>query len=200
MFGPELTAQRFNFLYHEAQPEITLTTSFILNAGVRQLLEEARPKNATEMDATIAAWQTPASKAIPSYSYHNFICERPSRLWLVVPFLTPAGLEVALNGKRLDTLLWDAPSSCAYADVTDHVHFGATNSLTLSLSGLAPNQFLGPFLLYPEEAATDLVLPTPGQRDPAVRYTRPLVSPLPPRYRPGAGPIVPRRKWLTGSR
>ena len=182
--------QRFDFPYHTAQPELQLTTTFKLNANVRQLLEKARPKNFAEMDAKIAGWQTPEGRRHASYSYHNFIGERPSRLWLVLPFLTRAGVEVALNGEKVEALRWDDPSSSAFADVTDRVKYGEENHLTLSLKGLAPNQFMGPFLLYPEEAATDQVLPAAGQADQPVRYTRPLVSPPRPRYRKGAGPKV----------
>ena len=49
---------RFDFPYHAAQPELKLTTTFTLNADVRQLLENAKPKNFAEMDAKIADWQT----------------------------------------------------------------------------------------------------------------------------------------------
>ena len=94
--------KRFDFPYHAAQPELKLTTTFKLNADVRQLLEKAKPKNFAEMDAKIAVWQTP-SREETSYSYHNFICERPSRLWLIVPFLTPTGVEATLNGEKVDT-------------------------------------------------------------------------------------------------
>ena len=57
--------KRFEFPYHAAQPDLKLTTTFTLNAEVRQLLEKAKPKNFAEMDATIAGWQTPESKGTP---------------------------------------------------------------------------------------------------------------------------------------
>jgi hypothetical protein len=155
----------FDFPDHAAQPELKLTTTFTLNADVRQLLEKARPKNFAEMDARIAGWQTPESKRNVSYSYHNFICERPSRLWLIIPFLTRTGVELAINGEKIDPLSLDDPSSSAFADVSDRVKYGGENSVTLSFKGMAPNRFLGPFLLYPQEAATDRVLPSPGSTD-----------------------------------
>ena len=188
--------KRFDFPYHAAQPELKLTTTFTLNADVRQLLEKAKPKNFAEMDAKIAGWQTPESKRNASYSYHNFICERPSRLWLIIPFLTPAGVEVTLNGEKVEPLRWDDPSSSAFADLTDRVKYGGENSITLSIKGMAPNRFMGPFLLYPEEAATDRVLPTPGPTDKPVRYTRALVPAPRPRYRKGEGPKVIEAKMM----
>ena len=186
----------FDFPYHAAQPELKLTTTFTLNAEVRQLLEKARPKNFAEMDARIAGWQTPESKRNVSYSYHNFICERPSRLWLIVPFLTHTDFELTLNGEKVAPLRWDNPSSSAFADLTDRVKYGEANSLTLSIKGLAPNQFMGPFLLYPEEADTNLVLPKPADADQPVVYKQSLVPALPTRYRKNAGPKVIEAKMM----
>ncbi|NQU19978.1 MAG: hypothetical protein HQ567_01750, partial [Candidatus Nealsonbacteria bacterium] len=188
--------KRFDFPYHAAQPELKLTTKFTLNADVRQLLEKARPKNFAEMDATIAGWQTPEGKNNHSYRYHNFICERPSRLWLIVPFLTSTGVEVTLNGEKVDSLRWDNPSSSVFADVTDRVKYGGENSITLSIKGMAPNRFLGPFLLYPEAPSTDRVLRTPGHKDDPVRYTHVLVPAPQPRYRKGEGPKVIEAKMM----
>ena len=182
--------KRFDFPYHVAQPELKLTTTFTLQAAVEQLLETATPKNFAEMDARIAAWQTPESKRNASYSYHNFVCERPSRLWLILPFLTRIRVEVTLNGEKVDPLLWDDPSSSAFADVTDRVTYGGDHRITLSIQDLQANQFMGPFLLYPEEAATSCVRPTLGHADHPVCYTHALVPAPRPRYRQGQGPKV----------
>jgi hypothetical protein len=184
---------RFDFPYHAARPEVKLTTTFTLNAEVRQLLEKAKPKNFAEMDAKIADWQTNRGG---SYAYHNFICERPSRLWLIVPFLSPADVELALNGEKVEPLRWDSPSSSAFADLTDRVKYGEGNSITLSIKGLAPNQFMGPFLLYPEEADTNLVLPGSAGADQPVVYRQSLVPALPTRYRENAGPKVIEAKMM----
>jgi hypothetical protein len=189
--------KRFDFPHHTAQPELKLTTRFTLNADVRQLLEKARPKNFAEMDVKIAGWQMPESKRNPSYSYHNFICERPERLWLVIPFLSQTGVDVEINGEKVDMLRWDGPSSSAFADLTDRVKYGNENSITLSIKGMAPNRFMGPFLLYPDESATDRVLPTPGQADNAILYTHALVPVPPPRYRKGEGPKLVEAKMMS---
>ena len=181
---------RFEFPCHAAQPAIKLTTTFTLNPEVKQLLDKARPKNFAQMDATIVGWQTPERKRNPSYSYHNFIGARPSRLWLIVPFLTPVGVEATLNSERIDPLRWDNPSSSAFADLTDRVKYGEENRITLLIKGMASNRFMGPFLLYPQEAATDRVLRTPGQPANPVRYTRALVPAPRPRYGKGEGPKV----------
>jgi len=188
--------KRFDFPYHAAQSELTLKTVFKLNADVRQLLEKARPKNFAEMDAQIAWWQTPEGKKNGSYRYHNFICERPSRLWLIVPFLNRPGVEVTLNGAKVEPLRWDDPSNTAFADVTDCVKYGGENTLSLSIKRMAPNQFMGPFFLYPEEGSTDVVLQTSGQTEKPVCYTHALVSPSRPRYRKGGGPHVVEAKML----
>ena len=99
-------------------------------------------------------------------------------------------MELTLNGEKVDTLRWDDPSSSAYADLTDRVKYGEENRITLRIRGMASNRFMGPFLLYPEEAATDRVLRTPGPTDNSVRYTRALVPSPPLRYRRGEGPKV----------
>jgi hypothetical protein len=190
--------KRFDFPYHAAMPACQLTSTFALNAEVKQLLEMAKPKNFAEMDVKISGWQTPEGKknGNGSYGYHNFICERPSRLWLILPFLTHTDCEVTLNGGKIEPLSWDEPSSSAFADVTDRVKYGGENSITLSIKGLNSNRFMGPFLLYPEEAATDRLLPTPGQADQPVHYTRALVPAPQPRYRKGEGPKVIDAKMM----
>ena len=188
--------KRFDFPYHAAVQACQLTSTFALNADVKRLLEMAKPKNFAAMDAKIAGWQTPEGKRNGSYAYHNFICERPSRLWLILPFLTHTDVEVTLNGDKLEPLAWDDPSSSAFADVTDRVKYGGENKITLAIKGMDSNRFMGPFLLYPEEAATDSVLPTPGLADQAVVYTRSLVPALQPRYRKGEGPKVIEAKMI----
>ena len=82
------------------------------------------------------------------------------------------------------------PSSSAYADVTDLVRYGEVNRLTLSVGSLIASQFLGPYLLYPEESDTDQLLPAPGSTHSAVVYMHSLLPPPPSRYDPGRGPRV----------
>lgn len=188
--------RHFDFPYHGAQTELKLTTTFLLRADVRQLLAKAKPKNFQEMDAKIAAWQTPESKKVASYSYHNFVCARPSRLWLIIPFLSHTDVEVTFNGKKIESLLWDEPSSSAFADVTHRVKFGEENAIALSLRNLAPNGFLGPFLLYPDEPLMDRVLSTPGHADNPVLYTHTLVPAPGLRYRKGEGPHVVEARMM----
>ena len=82
----------------------------------------------------------------PSYSYHNFICERPERLWLIIPFLSrPIRRDAQRREGR--PLRWDAPSCSAFVDMTDRVNYGEENRLVLAMGGLGPNHFMGPFLL-----------------------------------------------------
>jgi hypothetical protein len=183
---------RFDFPVHAAGTGLQLTTSFTLTADVAQLLEAAKPQNFAEMDGKIAAWQATRGGG----GYHNFICERPSRLWLIVPFRTPASVEVTLNGAKVAALRWDAPSSSAFADLTDLVNYGGENHITLSINGLPADGFMGPFLLYPAEAGTNVVLPGPAGADQPVIYGQSLAPALPTRYRKNAGPKVIEAKMM----
>ena len=111
--------------------------------------------------------------------------------------MTHTDFELTINGEKVAPLRWDDPSHSAFADLTDRIKYGEANSLTLSIKGMAPNQFMGPFLLYPEEAATDRVLPSPGSRaDQPVVYKQPLVPAPPTRYRKNAGPKVIEAKMM----
>ena len=186
----------FEFPVHAAQHHFKLATTFKLNGNIPQLLEKAKPKNFAEMGARIARWQQPESKKNPSYSYHNFICERPERLWLIIPFLSQTGIEVAINGEKISSLLVDPPSSSAFADLTEHVKYGGENRLEISIKELAANRFMGPFLLYPEEAATDKLLPAPAKANRQVVYKQSLMPMPPARYRRDAGPIITEAKML----
>jgi hypothetical protein len=186
----------FEFPYHASQQNLQLTTTFHLNQDVAILLETAKPKNFAEMGDKIAQWQEPESKQQPSYQYHNFIGSRPERLWLIIPFLHPTRVDVAINGEPVANVKVDGPSSSAFVDVTDIVIIGAENRIKLSIPEMSSNGFMGPYLLYPEEAATGTVLPTPGKAGRQVVYTRSLVPAPPPRYRQGAGPIVTEAQMM----
>ena len=205
--------RRFDFPYHEPQATLTIHTSFHLNPAIVDRLERAKPTNFAEMGATIASWQ--ASQET-SYSYHNFMGSRPERLWLVIPFtLQKAGtltfaadfaLRVAVNGRDVgDTLKLDANGNSFYIDVTELVHYGlaaAHNTIQIDLRNLGPNEFMGPFLLYPSEAlsadwATEPT--TPGAVEGAVVYTRSLIPPDPPRYVKGGAPPKIIHASVTGN-
>ena len=192
----QVDGQLFDFPNHAAEKALTLTTTFKLNKDVPQMLEKAKPKNFAEMAGKIAEWQQPESKKQFSYSYHNFICERPERLWLIIPFLSQTAVDVTLNGQPVTSAHWDKPSNSAFADVTDLVNYGVENQLELSIKELAPKAFMGPYLLYPEEAATTQVLPEPSSSDRQVVYKQPLVPSPRTRYRKGQGPKVIEGKML----
>jgi hypothetical protein len=151
------------------------------------------------MGGKIAAWQTSRGDA-PNfrnkYSYHNYVGERPERLWLIIPFLRETGVEVELNGRKLTNMMRDKPSDSSFADITDLVRYGGENQLTLSIADLRADTFLGPFLCYPDEAPATAVLPTPTDAMPRVVYRGSLVPPLPTRYQRGAGPVVTEAKMM----
>jgi hypothetical protein len=191
--------KRFEFPIHAAQSNAQITTMFTLNDDVLELLRLATPKNFAAVGNKIAAWQKTRGNG-PNfgnpYSYHNFIGERPERLWLVIPFLRETGVKAELNGRKLTELMLDKPSNSLFADITDLVRYGGENQLALCIADLRANTFLGPFLCYPDEAPTTAVLPVPTDVTPRVVYRGSLVPPMPTRYQRGAGPVVTEAKMM----
>ena len=189
--------RRFVFPNPDAVDNVRLRTRFHLAAGLPELLRQAAPPNAAEMDAQIAAWQRSDRF---EYSYHNFIGCRPQRLWLVIPFLHfPAAAPVVrVNGRPgAADLRADRNGNAYHLDLTEWVRYGGDNDLELELAALGIHEFMGPFLLYPAEAATDQVVAAAdiAQPEAPVVYTQPQPLPLPlkPRYRYGVkGPAILR--------
>ncbi len=210
------TAQgtRFYFPYHAPQAVLTISTTFHLNPAIVDHLERAKPKNYAEMGAKIVGWQASDET---SYSYHNFIGSRPERLWLVIPFtLQKAGalsfaadfsLSVAVNGRDVGRALkLDANGNSFYLDLTDWVHYdlapAAGNILDLILRNLGQNDFMGPFLIYPNGALTDdgFVEPFDGlETEGRVVYTRSLIPPGLPRYARGGTPPKITSAYVSGN-
>ena len=191
--------QRFDFPNQAGAKGLAISTSFTINSDVRQLLEKAKPNNFAEMGAKIAAWQKASAeqREFNERSYHNFIGERPDRLWLVIPLFARTGVQVKMNGQPVTTVWWDKASDSAFADVTDLVDYQAENRLELFIEDLPPQAFMGPFLLYPEEPLTSVVLPKPRSATHRVVYRQSLVPMPPTRYRSGEGPKVIEAKMMT---
>jgi hypothetical protein len=168
--------RRFVFPNHPAGSSLQLATTFQLSADVLELLRRATPKNFVEMGGKIATWQRSRGQT-PSfdnpYSYHNFIGQRPERLWLIVPFLCETRVDAELNGRKLAELTYDRPSNSVFVDITDLVQTG-TNQLKLSIAELGAGVFMGPYLGYPDEAMTTAVLPAPVRASPPVVYRGPF--------------------------
>ena len=188
-----------DFPYHVRQDALEIKTLFRLSKDVAGLLQRARPKNFAEMGPKIAAWQADGRG---SYSYHNFTCCRPDRLWLIVPFtLQRVGdVKVTINSKQPGALMkHDRNGHSFYVDITDLVEYGADNEIAISMRNLDQNEFMGPFLLYPDEAPASQVLPKPSPALTPVVYTRSLIPPGPPRYIKGAKrPVITDAK-VTGN-
>jgi hypothetical protein len=191
--------QRFAFPNHPARSNVQLTTTFRLSEYVPELLRRATPKNFAEMGGKIATWQSSRGQG-PSfdnpYSYHNFIGQRPERLWLIVPFIRETRVEAELNGHKLSELMYDRPSNSVFADITDLVRKSGANQLKLSVAELGAGVFMGPYLCYPDEAMTTAVLPAPTRASLPVVYRGPLLPAPLPRYRRGAGPVVMDARML----
>lgn len=174
------------------EPATRIEAAFHLSADLPELLCRATPSNAAEMDAQIADWQRSEEF---DCSYHNFVCCRPQRLWLILPFLTAPDTapDVEVNGiDRSGELRRDRNGNAFYLDLTDLAQYGATNRIALSLPELSTHDFMGPFLLYPEEARTTELTDRPTETAGAepVVYSNDLTVPLPVRYARENAPVI----------
>jgi|GEM_PF-900993 len=188
----------FTFPNEQRQDSLEISAKFTLNKDVPQLLEKAKPGNFGEIGGRIADWQARGGVS----PYHNFTCCRPNRLWLVIPFTLQrvSDVNVTINSRDLGGLLkLDGNGHSFYADITEAVDYGGDNALKLSLRNMAKNEFMGPFLLYPDEGLTDEVLPQPGGLEPRVVYTGSLIPPGAPRYLAGAKRPVITQALVTGN-
>ncbi|SVD01751.1 uncharacterized protein METZ01_LOCUS354605, partial [marine metagenome] len=181
----------FEFPYHNKQESLKIKTKFRINKDVVQLLEKARPKNFGEMSEKIAAWQVSEKY---DYSYHNFTCSRPERLWLIIPFTLQkvSDVKVSINSIDVgDLLMNDTTGHSFYMDITDLIGYGVDNEIELFMQEMNENEFMGPFLMYPGEELTGDVLSKPKDIDMRVIYNKSLISPGPPRYIKGANrPVI----------
>jgi hypothetical protein len=185
----------FSFPFHPQAKGLTLKSSFYLRPEVKKLLSDAKPANFKEMGAKVESWYKAGNRP-NDLSYHNFIGCRPERLWLIVPTYRRTGVKIVLNGKPLSNQMVDRASDWIHADITDSVKYGANNRIELHFANTSANNFMGPFLIYPEEADTADVSPKQGQAYAPVVYAKSL-DPTPPlRYKKGAGPVVLEARML----
>lgn len=121
---------------------------------------------------------------------------------LIVPFtLQRVGdVKVVVNSKALGALLrHDRYGHSFYADITDLVEYGADNEITISMKNLEPSEFMGPFLMYPDEELTGEVLLKPHGVKERVVYTGSLIPRTAPRYIQGAKRPVITQASVTGN-
>ena len=188
----------FSFPNDQRQDSLNISAKFTINKDVPELLEKAKPGNFSEMDSRIADWQTRGSVS----PYHNFTCCRPNRLWLVIPFTLQkvSDVKVTINSRELAGLLkFDGNGHSFYADITEVAGYGGDNEIKLSLRNMEKNEFMGPFLMYPDEGLTSEVLPKPGSPEPRVVYTGSLIPRVTPRYLAGAKRPVITQAMVTGN-
>lgn len=166
--------QRFSFPFHAGQEQLSLRTSFAADPAIREALERAVPSNLVEIAPLVEQWRK--DRQLP----HNFAWARPDRLWLVLPFADASRVREV----RLECGSAEVPVACFsvsgvkiifYADLSGVVKWGQTNTLSLHLAGLQPDQFLGPYLDYPA------ILPAETQQSglpagPRVVFDRPVES------------------------
>jgi len=90
----------------------------------------------------------------------NFAWARPDRLWFVIPSANASEVhdpKLFINGKNV-------PVECHvigrpiihYADISDFVLWNQENKIELQFGSIGQNQFLGPYLDYPECEVPDM--------------------------------------------
>ncbi|MCY2928676.1 MAG: hypothetical protein NTV86_04120 [Planctomycetota bacterium] len=170
----------FAFPNHPAAEKLSLVAQFQAELGIRELLARAVPKNLAEFEPLLAQWNK-------DYSIDNFAWSRPDRLWLVLPFVDAEQADATalrVNGKAVTLACHHFVRKVIYyADVTDAVAWGQSNTVELEFARLGAGQFLGPYLDYPLDAAAVGAVPAAG----AVVYDRPLDAETLPGRRQGAG-------------
>jgi len=184
----------FHFPRHEACGKIVLRTAFDAWPEIRELLAKTTPPNLADFEQLIPKWKA-------EYPLDNYAWSRPDRLWLIIPF-TDADMAV-LDGIRLDGK--DVPLECHkcsrkliyYVDLTDHVTWGNSHSLELEFSSLAENQFMGPYLDYPQEAFVSIAVEPVTPAKAAVVYDGPLDPEMKPRLH--TSPVDTRRAPVVAS-
>ncbi len=185
----------FSFPLHGAGKDLSLKSSFYLNPQVPELLAQAKPSNFNEMGKVVESWYR-AGNEPRDLSYHNFIGCRPERLWLIIPTYRPTEVNIILNGRPVANQMVDLASDWIHADISDLVNHGENNQIELLFPEMSENNFMGPFLIYPEEGNTTEITPVPGEVLKPIVYTQPL-DPTPPlRYKKGADPRVEEVKML----
>ncbi len=193
----------FSFPYHAAAENLTVSTNFFADAAIQSLLKNALGANTREvvqLTATLGdtAWEMPGIVKDNKFP-DTFPWARPDRLLLVVPFTDAeriGSLKVQLNGADQIVKVYDVTGGLAapprkimyYADITDAVNWGKPNMVTLSITGLLANYFLGPYLDYPAAPKTSVVAPRSAVEPPQVVYDRPV---LPPRPEPNPSDPTP---------
>jgi len=172
--------ERFRFANGNA---IEISTKFHMRKDIPVLLDKARAKNYAEIDAKVGEWEK-------SYKYHNYACCRPWRLWLVIPFALHEypDIKIYINGKDCtDLLKKDYCRHSLFLDATDLLKYGDDNEVIISMRNLVANDFMGPFLMYPEEPNTVETLSRSAPLDEnRVVFSGSLIQPNPPRFLTGS--------------
>lgn len=163
----------FAFPFHPAATRLALRTTFTANPAIRKILESAKPANLAEVAPLIEHWRR--TRGLP----HNFAWARPDRLWLVLPF-TDAGrvgeVKLKFNGQDLPVTCFSVAGAKVihFADLTDLVKWGKPNELSLELSNLPQDQFLGPYLDYPPAPPVSQWALADSAAPPRVVFDRPI--------------------------
>lgn len=138
---------------------VELHTSFFASGKMKALMEEARPKNAEQVEGVIPTLKEQMNR-------NNFAWATPDRLFLAVPFSDANQvneLRISINGVEYEhthvTVEHYSKQSglIDYLDITDIVTWEADNEITVSAVNLTEHHFLGAYLYYPPCHNTDLI-------------------------------------------
>lgn len=166
------TEEAFPAPNHVPQKDVEVHASFCAGGGIKTILEEAAPKNAAHEAELIKKLRVEMGR-------DNFAWATPHRLFFVIPFSDAAYVtvpKILINNAECEitsvkvTHYERTRNLIHYADITDLVHWGEQNDITLIIDELPAKQFLGAYLYYPPAPKTELVQAAPKMPE------RPIVS------------------------
>ena len=144
----------------------TVETSVFVSEKIKTILEQAKPKKHKLIENCVSTLKGNGQLS-------NYAWALPYRLFLVVPFSDASRtgeIKISINGKMFEHTHFtinhydQEVSVIDYLDVTDIVNYNAENTISLQLSNVPVNHFLGAYLYYPSCGKTNIVnkaLPSP---------------------------------------
>jgi hypothetical protein len=140
--------EKFIFPFNKSVENLVLTTRFFADEKTHRILVANRPKNLSEFESLILEWK----REYPD----NFAWSRPDRLWLVLPSTNATKVHepklfVNKENVAVECHVIAGRPIIHYADISDFVLWNQENKIELQFGSIEQNQFLGPYLDYPEE-------------------------------------------------
>ena len=175
---------RFSYPIHEAADRITLTSCVVFTKELENVLHRPCSEREAELENRIPAWY---SAGMP----FTFTSSLTHRLILYIPFdgpVQPTDVALTINGQSVPIVSFRLANTIVarYAFIESYVRFGARNTITLDITGLAADSFLGAYVDYPDLCegihAESIVFPeraeqSPLHTDPTLVIDRLAVTP-----------------------